>query len=328
MERAPTYVHAAPPAAAAADTATYMAPAPRPSTAQAADIKVSQRAAATCPETPANLALTHGKGGYRNSIPAPSWPHHATLTGLRLKSTVNLPASPCVSSWMCSDLNNPAERPGNMSDIRLISAPAHTSQDKLSPGALRTSTHTRESPQPHKPEAPAAREAPPHEGQPSPSPKSLLTEECLNPALGDATTEELPSHLYTPPPLASTPCSFSLLQEQDDRCLHLEARAGVRALLPPSSEDVGPPPIHTFDDLFDAHFGLWPEHLTALRLCIQHDIGAPLKQEMPPSGGGSSLTRELLSYNFIIRFWYQTQKKTLNLEHQRRGWGLPWPLAL
>jgi hypothetical protein len=96
MERSPTDVHAAPHAAATADTAMNMATQPSPSIAQATGIRVRQAATATGPERPDNPTWTPRNGGYRNSNPAPSLAHHATLTGRCLKPTASR-SSPCVS---------------------------------------------------------------------------------------------------------------------------------------------------------------------------------------------------------------------------------------
>jgi hypothetical protein len=89
MEQSPTDVHAAPPAAATADTAMHMAKPPSPSIARATGIRVRQTATATGPERPDNQTLTPRTGGYRNPNPAPSLAHHATLTGRCLKPTVS-----------------------------------------------------------------------------------------------------------------------------------------------------------------------------------------------------------------------------------------------
>jgi hypothetical protein len=118
MERSPTDVHAAPHAAATADTAMNMATQPSPSIAQATGIRVRQAANATGPERPDNQTWTPRNGGYRNPNPAPSLAHHATLTGRCLKPTVSR-SSPCVSGRMRSDFFKAAERLANRSGLRL-----------------------------------------------------------------------------------------------------------------------------------------------------------------------------------------------------------------
>jgi hypothetical protein len=156
-----------------------MARSPSPSIAQATDCRVRQTATAAGPARPENQTWTPRKGGDRNPKPAPSLAHHATLTGRCLKTTITWP-SPCVSGPMRSDFFKPAERPGDLSDLRQTypaPAPDHTTTDELSRGSRRVTTYTKDStplPLP-KPDAPAPGMESPNEGQAASLPKPKIS---------------------------------------------------------------------------------------------------------------------------------------------------------
>jgi hypothetical protein len=201
---------------------------------------VRQTATAAGPARPENQTWTPRIGGYRNPKPAFSLAHHATLTGRCLKTTITWP-SPCMSGPMRSEFFKPAERPGNLSDLRqTYPAPDHTTTDELSRGSRRETTYTKDSTPLPKPDAPAPGVEPPNGGQDAslPKPKNLhLTEDHLRPAYGSETRKEPPyrysPYLYSNLALAqalqgnSLPHPFMLLQK--DHSLNHEQRAGVCA---------------------------------------------------------------------------------------------------
>jgi hypothetical protein len=203
MERSPTDVHAAPLAAAPADTAMNMAKHPSPSTARVTGIRVRQTANSHLhrPERPENQTWTPRTGGYRNPSPAPSLAHHATLTGRCRKPTFSR-SSPCVNDRMCSDFFKAAERLANMSDLLLtLSAPDHTPKDRLSRDSRSETTHTKDTISPPEPDAPAPGVEPPNERQaafpPEPQNLNLTDDHLLRPVLASATTGEPPyPHLH------------------------------------------------------------------------------------------------------------------------------------
>jgi hypothetical protein len=250
MERSPTDVHAAPLAAAPADTAMNMATPPSPSIAQATD---SRQQGAGCAKQPPPQALhglktrpgrpEMGDTGIPNQHPA----LHITPP-LRVgvfKTRIDWP-SPSVNGPMRSDFFKPAERPGNLSDLRqTYPAPDHTTTDELSRGSRRETRFTKDTKFLPQPDAPAPEAEPANNGQATslPKPKNLhLTEDHLRPVYGSEPRKEPPyryplypySHLALAQALQgkSLPHRFILLQK--DHSLNHEQRAGVCApsLLP------------------------------------------------------------------------------------------------
>jgi hypothetical protein len=205
-------------------------------------------------------------------------------------------------------------------------APDITTTNELSRGSRRETTYTKDSTPFPKPDAPAPGVEPPNEGQAAslPKPKNLhLTEDHLRPAYESETRKE-PPYRYSPYPYSylalaqalqgnSLPHPFILLQK--DHSLNHEQRAGVYAS---SLLSVAASQHITFNALFGAHFGPWPEHIGWLQAC-------PLCKAVPPIGdasGHSSNRQSHLRTRILPLLLYFEQK----LDHQRRGWGLPRPL--
>jgi hypothetical protein len=105
MERAPTDVHAAPPAAPPADMSTMVGFLQEYPGALTSSNEVSERATASASGLPERKHAPPRTGGYRNDGWLPNPTTHATLTGRCLKSADTWPSP--SGGWARSAYINP-----------------------------------------------------------------------------------------------------------------------------------------------------------------------------------------------------------------------------